>query len=528
MSNSKKGDISFYIILALIIILSVAGTIYAIKRHNNVDKSPVINTPKEEEEVLPYLTFKEVPSSSTVDIFKKYPINSLKINYSNDTVSISGLKDKEVETKINKKLATLDAKKNEYDNRNCYVNFNMSNVLSISCKEETINVNLIDGEDLKIEEIFNKDTDISSIILKGIYDTYCSWNGCTYNEEYATEDYYNEIDEDIVEKMQNIKNNNYKIKLYENSLNILYPQESDTYDNLDTSIQFSDFIDSITIYDRFLKDDIYETKVTDYCTPNSCYYKINKNEEDDVYYIKEFLNSKTFLNYRIYNSTRIDILSNDKLSENVELNLEEFNKKIKDEIIKKENLNTKGNNYTNLDIYVDIYYHTSKDYQILYSITSQEFTKEDFAKNRLESMYTNYNCIKEKRIDKINMLVDTNNNVTYLDNNPANKYRLFETRLYNHILKSLEDEANDAFTYYNDCDIADNYEECISKRDYHDLIKEASYAIDEEKNILYMYEEKPGIGMAESYVNAGVSLDIFKEETSNNFDESQNENTDLN
>lgn len=511
MSNSKKDDIAFYIILALIIILSITGTIFAIKRHNNGDKPPVINTPKEEE-VLPYLTFKEVPSSSTVDIFKKYPINSLKINYSNDTVSISGLKDKEVETKINKKLATLDAKKNEYDNRNCYVNFNMSNVLSISCKEETINVNLIDGEDLKIEEIFNKDTDLSSIILKGIYDTYCSWNGCTYNEEYATEDYYNEIDEDIVEKMQNIKNNNYKIKLYENSLNILYPQESDTYDNLDTSIQFSDFIDSITIYDRFLKDDIYETKVTDYCTPNSCYYKINKNEEDDVYYIKEFLNSKTFLNYRIYNSTRIDILSNDKLSENVELNLEEFNKKIKDEIIKKENLNTKGNNYTNLDIYVDIYYHTSKDYQILYSITSQEFTKEDFAKNRLESMYTNYNCIKEKRIDKINMLVDTNNNVTYLDNNPANKYRLFETRLYNHILKSLEDEANDDFTYYNNCDIADNYEECISKRDYHDLIKEASYAIDEEKNILYMYEVKPGIGMAESYVRTSIPLAIFDEE----------------
>ena len=63
MSQSKRNNIIFYSILALVVILGILGTAFAIYKHKgNVDKNGVTNTPKEEE-IKPFLTFKEVSES---------------------------------------------------------------------------------------------------------------------------------------------------------------------------------------------------------------------------------------------------------------------------------------------------------------------------------------------------------------------------------------------------------------------------------------------------------------------------------
>ena len=154
MSQSKRNNIIFYSVLVLIVILSISGTVFAIYKHKeNVDKKGVTNTPKED--VKPFLTFKEVSESDTIDIFKKYPINPIEINFTKGKVKISGLKDKEIENKVNEKLSVLTVKESEFGN-NCHINTNVSNVLSISCAIETINVNLKTGEEITIEELYSK------------------------------------------------------------------------------------------------------------------------------------------------------------------------------------------------------------------------------------------------------------------------------------------------------------------------------------------------------------------------------------
>lgn len=523
MSQSRRNNIIFYSILCLVVILSILGTFFAIKHHNkNVDNNGVTNNPKEES-ITPYLTFKEVSKKSTVDVFKKYPINPIKLNHeSNNKVTISGLKNKEVQNKVNEKLSVLNDEKTKDGSSLCYMHFNVSNVLSISCNgEETVNVNLVTGDYIELEDIFNKDSDIYSILVKSNYDNLCGWYIC-YPDAEIQDEWPLEVENKLVENLKKIKNKKYSLTLFDESVRIEY--DGDYEDGSGTFINYYDFKDEITIYDRFLDDSIYENAIAEYCEAGSCYDKQNYNDKD-MYIGYEYLNDKVYLSYQINNDTDQDALFEYRTKETIPMDIEKVTKVIKDEIIKNENLNIKGNNYIEYDISVNIYYHTASDFQVTYSVIKNEFNKENFIKYRLG--FSEAKTINKKIINKINMLMDKNNKISYLSDNPSRDIPNFESKLYDYIINDIKTSEYDNFSGYNTCEFSAD-PDCEEKRDYHNLIKEASYAIDTINNRLHMYEFKPGIAMAESYVAVYIPLDIFKDKPIEEENNNENETLDNN
>lgn len=520
MSQSKRNNIIFYSILAFIVVLSISGTAFAIYQHNkNVDNKQVTNTPKEEEDITPYLTFKEVSKSNTIDVFKKYPVNPIKINYkSNDKITISGLKNKEIENKINEKLSVLKGTRTENGDSLCYMHFNVSNVLSISCSgsEKAVNVNLVTGDYIELEDIFDKDTDIYSLLVKSIYDTICGWETCypesdrDYNDEYPSQ-----VENKVVNYLERIKNKEYEITLFDNSVRLNY--KDDYEEGSGTYINYYDFSDNIAIYDRFIEDSIYENKVTDYCVANSCYEQQYFNTKTAKYQM-DYLNDKAYLYYAINNNTDQEAVYGYRDKEIISINLDKVSEIVKSEIIKKENLQLKGNNYIVYNIDANIYYHTENDFQVVYFIIKKEFNKENFIKYRLG--FVEAKTISEKIVTRVNMLIDKNNKITYISDNPTKEISNFENKLYDYIINDIRSSDNSSFTGYNMCEFS-NDDNCEENKDYHNLIKEASYAIDTVNNRLYMYEWKPGVAVVESYVSAFIPLDIFKEKPIEN----NNENT---
>ncbi len=504
MSQSKRNNIIFYSVLVLIVILSISGTVFAIYKHKgNVDKGGVTNTPKEE--VKPFLTFKEVSKSDTIDIFKKYPINPIEINYAKGKVKISGLKDKEIENKVNEKLSVLTVEENQFGN-NCHINTNVSNVLSISCAIETVNVNLKTGEEITIEELFNKDSDIYSFIVKGIYNSTCMWGICS--PEDSDSEFDSNIENIIAENLQTIKNNDYILNVYTNSAVLTYESKEDEFSGI--YLDYYDFYKDVTIYDRYLDDSIYEKDITDYCEPNNCAGKIYELlEKDNNNYADagHFINDKTYINFRINNENNMYPDYNYIAKEITELNLKDYINSLEKEILKKEKLNTEGNNYVYIYINANIFYHTANDYQVYFQINKKEYKKEDFIKYHLG--FSEAKEINTKTISTINMLIDKNKKISYLNDNPTKDIPNFETKLYEYIMRELKKDEND-FTGYDTCEFSED-EKCEEKRDYHNLIKEASYAIDKVNNKLHMYESKSEWFGFVSYVSTSISLDIFND-----------------
>lgn len=505
MSQSKRNNIIFYSILALVVILGILGTAFAIYKHKgNVDKNGVTNTPKEEE-IKPFLTFKEVSESDTIDIFKKYPINPIEINFTKGKVKISGLKDKEIENKVNEKLSVLTVKESEFGN-NCHINTNVSNVLSISCAIETVNVNLKTGEEITIEELFNKDSDIYSFIVKSSYNSTCMWGICSPEDNDS--EYDNNIENTIAENLQKIKNNDYILSVNTKNVVLTYESKEDEFSGI--YLEYYDFFNDITIYDRYLDNSIYEKNITDYCEPNNCADKIYELlEKDNNGYADagHFINDKTYVNFRINNQNNIDPDYNYISKEITELNLKDYINLLEKEILKKEKLDTEGNNYAYIYINADIYYHTANDYQVYYRINKKEYKKEDFIKYHLG--FNEAKEINTKTINAVNMLIDKNKKISYLSDNPTKDIPNFETKLYEYIMQELKKAGND-FAGYDTCYFSED-ENCEEKRDYHNLIKEASFAIDKVNNKLHMYEEKPGMYEPISFVSARISLDVFND-----------------
>ena len=176
MSGQKKADVLFVFFLILLVLLCVGTTCYFIFRyHKNEDKDSVTNT-NPNEDSIPYLEFAEVSREDTIDIYREYPVNPIDINLVG-TVRIHGLKDKIVEEKVNAILKELHALESE-DDYGCFVNFNVSNVLSITCDDEARNIDLTTGEEIKFEELFNQDTNMDALIRKEAYQYACFIGGC--------------------------------------------------------------------------------------------------------------------------------------------------------------------------------------------------------------------------------------------------------------------------------------------------------------------------------------------------------------
>lgn len=201
---------------------------------------------------------------------------------------ISGLKNKDIETKVNnsirEKIYSSLKEYSDIEYMSFYTNANFSNVLSIICtcglkddwKEIYLNYELINGEELKLDDLLSKNTDIYTVVRKAFYraaagsavrnedieepkydPTTNTWYIYRYEWSTSTESSEKKkvefvIDEDEV--AQNIANfiNSSRKDFFFSSQGVYLK----TYNYF---VNFTDIADNIVIYDKYLTDEsLYE------------------------------------------------------------------------------------------------------------------------------------------------------------------------------------------------------------------------------------------------------------------------------
>lgn len=201
---------------------------------------------------------------------------------------ISGLKNKDIETKVNnsirEKIYSSLKEYSDIEYMSFYTNANFSNVISISCtcglkddwKEIHLNYELINGEELKLDDLLSKNTDIYTVVRKAFYRAAAGsavrnedieepkydpttntwyvyryeWNTSTESSEKKKVEFV--IDEDEV--AQNIANfiNSSRKDFFFSSQGVYLK----TYDYF---VNFTDIADNIVIYDKYLTEEsLYE------------------------------------------------------------------------------------------------------------------------------------------------------------------------------------------------------------------------------------------------------------------------------
>lgn len=201
---------------------------------------------------------------------------------------ISGLKNKAIETKVNnsirEKIYSSLKEYSDIEYMSFYTNANFSNVLSIICtcglkddwKEIYLNYELINGEELKLDDLLSKNTDIYTVVRKAFYRAAAGsavrnedikepkydpttntwyiyryeWNTSTESSEKKKVEFV--IDEDEV--AQNIANfiNSSRKDFFFSSQGVYLK----TYNYF---VNFTDIADNIVIYDKYLTEEsLYE------------------------------------------------------------------------------------------------------------------------------------------------------------------------------------------------------------------------------------------------------------------------------
>ena len=507
MSGQKKADVLFILLLVLLVLSSVGTTCYFIFRHHkNVDNKSVTNTNPSEEET-PYLEFAEVSRKDTIDIYREYPVNPIDINLVG-TVRIHGLKDKIVEEKVNAVLRELPALESE-DDYGCYVNFNVSNVLSITCDDEARNIDLTTGEEIKFEELFNQDTNMDALIRKEAYQYACFIGGC-YAEDPYDEEYESEVENDMIAFLRDYKNEKSTFGIGYTDFNFYRNQDYGWY----YYSSYASYYDELTIYDRFLTDgDIYEEEVSLTCFPQTCHYITDPGDNKFSYQTGEFLSETNYLDFQIYNSSGYN-LAYDDFTE-YPFDMREMGNKIKDQLIDHFRLD-RTDHYKNIYLSVNIYNNELNGYQLEYNLTIQELDEDNFYESVLN--YELETEIDREETYKADIIMDQEGNISFLEDDPTELFPNFESVLYQYIMDDLakalmDDHYYSEFENYNVgvCEEYTDYNECLNNRDFHELIKDANYAVDPVNERIHMYHMVPGIGAPQSYVHVFLPFSLFQD-----------------
>lgn len=254
MKKLIKGLLMF---LCVFIILAVVITYIVIQNTvNNQDDLEHVLYNKDEENT-------DVPKESGIDLYGTYNQNDLLIsdlveNYNGVDVSIpkiEGLKDTKVQDKINQDIynRTHEVLKKylKINHANYYVRANFANVISIGfylgsdSKSEQLylNYNLINGEKLKLEELFINDADITDIVRHAFYETEAR------NNQFENENSIVSPNEEKVYK--SVKG----FMATSDKKFAFSPSEIYFYYNEDmASVKMIDIYDKVSIYNKYLTD----------------------------------------------------------------------------------------------------------------------------------------------------------------------------------------------------------------------------------------------------------------------------------
>ena len=206
-----------------------------------------------------------IPIAKGIDLYGTYDQNDLLIEtleekYKEVTLEIpqlNGLKDQEVQEKINQEIyqQVIEAAKEipNLINASHYTYSNFANVISIQAyisnnetsKQLYFNYNLTNGEELKLEDLFLKDTDLLTIIREAFYKTLVQFHLMDgINGQVVS------LDENELYRI---------VKRYNNSENKTFAfSPSDIYlyyKDYAASVSMKDHADQICIYSKYLTED---------------------------------------------------------------------------------------------------------------------------------------------------------------------------------------------------------------------------------------------------------------------------------
>ena len=256
---------------------------------------------------------------------QKYNQNDLKIIYQDTnyegleykTLRINGLKNKEIENKINKELEEIEdeirkklvsasgEQENAYLSSN--VNANYSNILSVTFYgsksdskyvpqiniEKFLNYDLTTGNKIKLEDLFLPGTDIdlyaqNDIYKQKLHDSFSKKN-IFFNPDYwqSGELQYvlDEVDEiDFIKQYNKYKNSKKDFYLTTTGIGISYSKDG-TYG--DVYIKYMDCLDNLVVYTKFLtKESIFERDDIGLKDLYVCSSVVDQNDQS-VYLIKD-------------------------------------------------------------------------------------------------------------------------------------------------------------------------------------------------------------------------------------------------
>ena len=256
---------------------------------------------------------------------QKYNQNDLKIIYQDTnyegleykTLRINGLKNKEIENKINKELEEIEdeirkklvsasgEQENAYLSSN--VNANYSNILSVTFYgsksdsnyvpqiniEKFLNYDLTTGNKIKLEDLFLPGTDIdlyaqNDIYKQKLHDSFSKKN-IFFNPDYwqSGELQYvlDEVDEiDFIKQYNKYKNCKKDFYLTTTGIGISYSKDGNYGD---VYIKYMDCLDNLVVYTKFLtKESIFERDDIGLKDLYVCSSVVDQNDQS-VYLIKD-------------------------------------------------------------------------------------------------------------------------------------------------------------------------------------------------------------------------------------------------
>lgn len=455
MSVQTKSNLRFAALLIGIVLSFVACTSLAI----GYKKAKVSSEPKSETTNYKYLTFSSVDEADPVDVLKMYYKNPIKIDLHSEKMTIEGLKNKEVEKKINDRLASIENDEKDF----CRVSFNVSNVLSINCPNDFVNFNLKTGDDIKIEEVFNDKTDLRKIMMDEMYASACEFGGCLA-EVWDGYDGASTAENAMASMYKMLANGEYDFTIESTYLGIRF-KDDDPVNDYYMNIPFYRYKDEVTIYDRFAGGVGYDETTLEKCNVYSC--KHDDEKITNLVVNADLLNGRAILYETLGNSTNTYFGHSGNM-DYLDIDIESFNEKLINKLFDEEKLDA-VKDYSFVSVNANIY-RTKSNYSIVaYTGYVIEQNKDEF-ENTILGDFTRKN--KEYK-GFYGFWTLKNGELVSLDSDPDKYFVNFKGDLS----KYIRTNAND-FGIYFDNDL----EATISK-----IVKNTKVQIDLDANMVYMF-----------------------------------------
>lgn len=231
---------------------------------------------------LKYTYYLDVDGKETQKSSQYEYLGIIPKNYQLEYVQIEGLKDKNIQEKVNTKLKQEAYKLMDENLNNITTNINssFSNIISIDVtgygknqenKMKCINIDLTTGEEIPFEKIFVSSAPLNSLLAEGLYKM-LAWN-VDLSEDNAqqylknhnmdkrdTSEYEDKFLLFIENYQQEKEKNNIQFGIFANQV-ILYDIVSPEIEKgiqgnkLSISIEFAEHMEDIAIYKRYLKQE---------------------------------------------------------------------------------------------------------------------------------------------------------------------------------------------------------------------------------------------------------------------------------